>query len=804
MADRRPTRRTPHRSSSTPPRRSAPSKGSAAGTGKGGRHPVLRKVLWGLLVVVLVLALIATVAVAVFYRRTDLPDPNKDFQSNTSFVYYNDSTTKLGSFSIQNRQSIPYSEMPQSIKDAVVSAENRSFWTDPGISPSGIVRAAWTIARGGEVQGGSTITQQYIKVLYLSQERTMQRKLKELVLAVKMGKQVPKEDILAGYLNTIYFGRGAYGIQAASKAYFNEDASKLTVPQAAVLASIINSPSLFDPSDGKASRERLLNRYRYVLDGMREMGSINQAEYDRDARALPTFPDVPINNRWAGPRGYLLKMVQSELLDHGFTDSQINGGGLTVTTTFDPRLQAKAVEVAEKYRKEAGANAGAQGAKNLHPAIASVKVGTGEVLALYGGPDFVTQPRNWATTARPAASTFKTYAAIAGMRNGFSLRSSLDGDTFTPKGDSVPVRNEFNEQYGTVSLLTATEKSINTAFVDMVSQIKDGPAQVIKAANDTGVPKAEGWDANNRIALGTAEVSPLNQAAGYATIANEGTRVPTHVIAKVTDASGKVLYTANHGGTNAIPKDITHDTTYALEHVVEEGTGRAVSDLGFEVAGKTGTSGVGDDITSAWFVAYTRQISTAVMYVAGDGGNSDLDPYRRPGDSTFFGGTYPALTWADYMRVAMEGLPRESFAEPDWVNLSGRHYGTEERQSVPQDESTGQGQGGSGSGSGSRPSSTPTPDAKPSTIEATPTPAPASTQTVTEQPGSQPTTARPRPTTTRPRPTATRTAAPRPTDGGGRDNPGDGGGNAGDGSGRGGGGGDGGGHGGGGRPAEGQ
>ncbi|MDN6799582.1 MAG: transglycosylase domain-containing protein, partial [Propionibacterium sp.] len=242
------------------------------------------------LVLVLVLAIAAGVGAIVFYNRTNLPDPNKDFQTNTSFIYFNDSKTKLGSLSVQNRQTISYEQMPKSIKDAAISAENRTFWEDQGISIGGIVRAAWTIARGGEMQGGSTITQQYIKILYLSQDRTMQRKLKELVLAVKMGKQVPKEDILAGYLNTIYFGRGAYGIQAAAKSYFNVDASKLTVPQSAVLASILNNPTLFDPSGGAKARERLLNRYRYVLDGMLEAGNITQAEHDEYSRKLPAFP----------------------------------------------------------------------------------------------------------------------------------------------------------------------------------------------------------------------------------------------------------------------------------------------------------------------------------------------------------------------------------------------------------------------------------------------------------------------------------------------------------------------------------
>ncbi|AXE40001.1 Penicillin-binding protein 1A [Acidipropionibacterium virtanenii] len=708
----------------------------------------VRRTLFSLLILVLVLAIAAGVGAIIFYNRTSLPDPNKDFQTNTSFIYFNDSKTKLGSLSVQNRQTVSYDQMPKSIKDAAISAENRTFWEDQGISVGGIVRAAWTIARGGEMQGGSTITQQYIKILYLSQDRTMQRKLKELVLAVKMGKQVPKQEILAGYLNTIYFGRGAYGIEAAAKSYFNVPASKLTIAQSAVLASVLNNPALFDPSTGTKARERLLNRYRYVLDGMLEAGNITQAQHDEYYRKLPTFPDVPINNRWAGTNGYLLKMVQNELLDDGFTDSQINGGGLRVTTTFDAAAQKAAVATGQKYKKIAGANAGKNGAKNLHPAIASVKVGTGEVLALYGGDDYIQNTRSWALQARPAASTFKTYAVVAGMRNGFSLKSALNGDTFTPRGDSVPIRNEFSEQYGTVSLQKATEDSINTAFVDMMTQIDNGPSAMVKAANDAGVPKGSGWDLNNRMPLGVAEVSPLDQATGYATIANQGKYVPSHVVAKVTDSSGKTLYTAKTTGKQTIQKDIAHDTTYALENVVNEGTGSAVSNLGYPVAGKTGTNGVGDDITSAWFVAYTRQISTAVMYVAGDSGNADLDPYAAPGDATFFGGTYPARAWADYMSVAMKGLPAKDFPDPDWVNLSGNHYGDTERETM----------------STSTPTATAT--SQPTTASSQPT------TTATSQPSQQPTTSQPTATIqptqeqTTSEPTQTQSAAP-PNPGGG-------------------------------------
>ena len=673
MADRT----TGARRGATGPARAATTPGGMPGAGGKAAKPPKprwkRRLLTTLKVMtigVLVVALLGIGVVAVAYQRTNFPDPNAAFMTNKSNVYYRDGTTVLGSFADQNRTSIAYSEMPQSIKDAAVAAENRSFWTDKGISPTGIVRSLYEIARGRSLQGASTITQQYIKILYLTSDQTATRKFTEVLLAIKMGRSMPKEQILGGYLNTIYFGRGAYGIQAASRAYFNVDAKDLTLQQSAALGAILNNPSLYDPSDGEKNVARLTARYAYVLDGMVQMKTITQAEADA-ASALPVFPDVPKSSRYGGPKGFLLKMVEAELTADGFDAAKISGGGLQVTTTFDEKAQAAAVASAQKYTQAAATGAKAkQDPAQLHAAIASVAVGTGEVLALYGGPDYVASSRNWGTTDRPAASTFKAYALIAGLRNGFSLRSTFNGNTFTPKGDTSTIRNEFNTQYGTVSLVKATADSINTAFVDLTQQIPNGPAQIIKAANDAGVATGAGWDANNRIPLGTAEVSPLEQATGYATIANGGTYVPTHVVKEVKDSTGKVIFTAQPASQSNIDPNVAKDTTFALENVVNEGTGAKVSSLGRQIAGKTGTADVNGHIVSSWFIGYTKQISTAVMFVAGDGGNASLDPYARKGDSAFFGGTYPALTWLDYMKVATDGQPKLTFDPPVYVNAS--------------------------------------------------------------------------------------------------------------------------------------
>ena len=255
-----------------------------------------RKWARGILITIGALAVLglisATAVVVIGYTTTTRPDANAEFKTATTFVYYKDGKSELGNFAIQNRIPLTFDKMPETMKQAAVAAENRSFWTDRGISIRGMVRAAWTIARGGDVQGGSTITQQYIKILYLNSDRTLTRKFRELLLAYKINKEMSKEEILAGYLNTIYFGHGAYGLQAASKEYFGIDAKKLTVPQAAFLATVVNNPSMYDPRDDD-DHSRILSRYRYVLHSMTEMGNITPVQEAEFAERLPKFPKTP-------------------------------------------------------------------------------------------------------------------------------------------------------------------------------------------------------------------------------------------------------------------------------------------------------------------------------------------------------------------------------------------------------------------------------------------------------------------------------------------------------------------------------
>ena len=310
-------------------------------------------------------------------------------------------------------------------------------------------------------------------------------------------------------------------------------------------------------------------------------------------------------------------------------------------------------------------NGSTKKARDLHAGLASVDVATGGVLALYGGPDFVKDSRNWATTARPTGSTFKPYALGAGLSQGFTLNDTFNGSEFTPPGENVPVRNAGDRNYGTVTLQQATTHSINTAYVDLELNMEDGPEATLQFAQDAGLPPAAGWMPISRVPLGIPEVSPLSQASGFATFANDGKQIDAHTVAEVKDSSGATLFRSDAVPEQTVPADVANDVAYALTKVVDDGTAARAGTMGFPIAGKTGTYYIrdasgGSKTTACWFVGMSKQIATAVMYVAGDEGTGDLDDYY-PG---FFGSGPPLSTWMGYMSVAQDGLKDIEFDGP--------------------------------------------------------------------------------------------------------------------------------------------
>ena len=653
-----------------------------AGPGSGRAKKRLLKIAkWGLIAALAGSLLLIGVFVYL-YKTTSIPNPNKDFQTQSSFVYYSDNKTQIGQYATQNRQIIPLSEMPKQLQNAVVAAEDRTFYTNHGIDPRGIIRAAFNDARGGATQGASTITQQYVKILYLTQERSLDRKVHEAILSLKLQKQLSKQKILEGYLNTIYFGRGAYGVQAAAQAYFGVDASQLSLKQSAVLASVLNNPSQFDPANGKANKAALLSRYRYVLDGMAKMGTVPEAKATQAERHLPRFPVFKESSRYGGQKGHMLTLVRQELHALDFTDDQIDGGGLRVTTTLTPKAMAAAKSGVLAVRPKLSF-------KELHVAVATVQPGTGALLGFYGGQDYLQSQINWAEAGGMVGSTFKPASLAAAITDGYSLKSTWDGNSPYTFPDGLEVHNEGDStgtNYGSaISSVTAMEQSVNTAFVDMSASMKDGPQKILSMANKMGIPPTEAdphfpgipntsrdLDADALITLGKARISAINMANTYATIANGGQRADVHVISKVTDSKGKVLYSFKPHTTQAIKPDVDRDVSYAMQQVVLHGTGANAQAVDRPAAGKTGTAtNDNHDVSSSWFVGYTPQLATAVMYVRGDGDNALNDwlpPYN--GAAGYFGAGYPTATWAAVMKQDLVGVPVEQFPPP--ANVTGK------------------------------------------------------------------------------------------------------------------------------------
>jgi membrane peptidoglycan carboxypeptidase len=646
--------------------------GAGKGPGRKGSKPSgepksvgarVRTALKWVLVVGLVCLLILAGIGFFAYKNTTIPDANKAFEAQSSFVYYNGGKAKIGRFADQNRESIPLADIPHSMQDAAIAAEDRTFYTNSGIDPKGIVRAAFSNAKGNATQGASTITQQYVKILYLSQERTLSRKVKEAFLSLKVQQEQSKSAILEGYLNTIYFGRGAYGVQAASNAYFDKPAKKLTVPESAMLAAVLNSPNYLSPDRGAEGRQALVERYDYVLRGMVTMGNLEASEADNYYGQLPKLGKPSANNMYGGQRGFMLTMVKDELRRLGFDDAEIDAGGLRVETTFTRKAMKAAEDGVAQERPD--------GLKKLHVATASVDVKTGALLGFYAGQDYLDSQLNWARLGGSPGSAFKPFALAAALEAGFSLKDTFDGNSPYEFEGGAEVVNEGpgdgNDYGSAISLTQATEESVNTAYSDLTESLPDGPRDILKMAVAMGVPRnSPGLEANNAIALGSATISPIVMANAYATIANGGVHHDWFTVKKVTRASdGTVLWRAPRKTDRVISEDLASDVSYALQQVVQNGTGQNAQALGRPAAGKTGTATNEDgDVSSSWFVGYTPQVSTAVMYVRGKG-NEALNGFLP----SYFGANFPTYTWRAVMQAVLDGTEVEDFPPP--ANLDG-------------------------------------------------------------------------------------------------------------------------------------
>jgi len=621
--------------------------------GRPARKPAAPKRHWlrWLIGTLLVLVALAVAVFAVLLARTTVPTPNEVSSSEATIVYWSDGTSEIGRLGEATRRSVSLDDIPLDVQHAVLAAEDRTFYQHGGISPLGIGRAVWNNLTGGSTQGGSTITQQYAKNAFLTQEQSWDRKAKEALLAFKLETIVSKDEILENYLNTIYFGRGAYGIEAASIAYFGVPASDLTVEQGAVLAAIIKSPSGLSPEEDADALEA---RWGYVLDGMVEQNWLSAK--DRRSAEFPKVKKLKAKDRLGGQTGFLLTMVEQQLVELGFDETEIQRGGLRITSTFDRKAQKAATAAVRKV----GPTSGTEG---LRIGLAAVRPGTGEVVAIYGGANFIDDQINNATRQfAQAGSTFKPFALAAATEQEVPLNSVWNGDSPSTV-EGYTFSNYDNRSYGPVTLLQATENSINSAYVELEDSI--GVDSVADAAVRAGVPAdTPGMnldDLNLTFVLGTASPSGLDMANAYATYAARGDRAETSVVKEVIGPNGGLLFQLDTRTDSAFDPTVADTVSYALNKVVTDGTGRTALALGRPAAAKTGTT---DDNKSAWFVGYTPQLAAAVLMAKEDADGIPVSLSGTGGLSTVTGGSYPAAIWTAFMSAALDGLPVEEFPPP--------------------------------------------------------------------------------------------------------------------------------------------
>ncbi|MEZ7001995.1 transglycosylase domain-containing protein [Streptomyces sp. AD55] len=650
-------------------------------------------------------------ATGLAYAMVGIPDIAKTASAQNNVYYWADGSQMVATGGERNRQEVELSRIPKEMQNAVISQENRSFYTDSGIDPKGIARAVFNMARGGDTQGGSTITQQYVKNAMLDdQSQTLSRKAKEMLVSVKVGAKVEKNDILEGYLNSAYYGRGAYGIQAAARAYFNKDAVDLDAGECALLAAVLKGATYYDPAGAtsidpgataEANQKRALRQMQDTLDKMVEYGHLDQAERVKHT-TLPKVQNPRSNTQLSGQTGYLVDLAKASLIKNDVvTQKDLETGGYSIYTTFDKKKVGELEKAVQKVYKE-----------NIRPEDrpetdthvqfggASVDPKTGAIVAIYGGEDATKHFTNNAdVTGAQVGSTFKPYVLAAAMKWG--VRDPDLGETqaqdertvVSPKSlysgqnnlkiknyDGSIWKNEKDEQWRQVNdgdqslgeapdykidLREAMRESVNSAFVQLGMDV--GLDKVKEAAIDSGLLKSSLTGANYpSFSIGISDPSAIRMAGSYATFAASGKQREPFSVTKVVK-KGETIFTHKSTSKDAFTAKVADNVTDVLKTVVDEGTGSNAQLPGRDVAGKTGTT---DGNKSAWFVGYTPQLSTAIsMFRYPDDetikNRTFLEMFGTGGQKKIHGASFPSEIWHDYMEKALEGEKAERFPKPE-------------------------------------------------------------------------------------------------------------------------------------------
>ncbi|MFI2644573.1 transglycosylase domain-containing protein [Streptomyces sp. NPDC018610] len=655
--------------------------GGAGKPGRPGKSGIRRLFTWKkILGTFLGVCLLGLGAFVVLYMVVDIPEGNADAQRQSNVYKYSDGSVLARDGKV-NRESVSLDKVPQAVQHCFVAAENKTFYHDSGVDLKGTARGLLNTLSGKGTQGGSTITQQYVKNFYLNQDQTVSRKLKELVISLKVDQKKSKDEILAGYINTSYYGRGAYGIQAAAQAYYRVDAQDLTVEQGAYLAALMQAPSQYDWAVAGENGKRLAKaRWNYVLDKM-----VEQHWLDAGKRRTMKFP-VPKDPRGTpgqeGQKGYLIALANTQLeqqlmKDQGLTQSEaeraVEDQGWTITLNIDKKKQA-ALERAVKEQLTAKLDPKKREVDaDVQAGAVSVDPRTGRILALYGGVDYFKHYYDNATRRDyQPASTFKPVI----------LAAAVDGDARTQDGRPITANtvydgtsgrqavdhgrkvgfgppNEDDQNYGPVTVQTAMNQSVNSVFAQMGIDV--GMEKVMSVAGELGMD-TKGMQAVPAQTLGSMGASPLEMAGIYATFDNHGKKVTPTIVAKAEQQSRGTVEMADPIGGQVITREAADTVTSVLTGVVDDGTAKkSVADNplrdGQQVAGKTGTS---DKNRSAWFTGYTPGLVTSVGLFGESVGESGkhVPLYGAGGVPRVNGGGYPAQIWAAYTFGVMDQTAR--------------------------------------------------------------------------------------------------------------------------------------------------
>nr|WP_155980712.1 transglycosylase domain-containing protein [Nocardia sp. CNY236] len=652
--------------SGPPPRRR--SGGGDGSDGPGKRRPAKKKrrsrwrfVRRTVYVLVAVAVLVPSGVFAFAYSTTTVPQPGDLKTNQVATIMAADGSTVLSKIIPPegNRTDVTIDQVPPHVRNAVIAAEDRDFYTNPGFSFRGFTRAARDNILGkASAGGGSTITQQYVKNAVVGDEYSLVRKWRELVISVKMARQWSKDDILAAYLNTIYFGRGAYGIDAAATSYFGKSVEELNVSEGAMLAATIQQPSLLDP---ESNPEGATNRWNYVLDGMVAGGNLSDAE----RQGLQYPPVIPLASTTdkeldSGPEGLIKTQVLKEISAAGISEQQVNTAGLQIITTIDPTAQQAAVDAAiGKMEGEP---------EQLRTAVVSVDPRSGAVRAYFGGTNG--QGYDFANAALQTGSSFKSIGLAANLEQGIPLSQLYDSSPLRVHG--VEITNVEGEQCGMCTIAEALKRSLNTSFYRMQIDMQNGPQKIADMGHRLGIPEElpgvgktltepNGAGPNNGIVLGQYQSRPLDMASAYATLAASGTYYEPHFVSKVLTADGQVLFDRGEvSGEQRVSAAVADNVTAAMKPIAAWSRNHGLAG-GRESAAKTGTAQLGDtgENKDAWMVGYTPSLSTAVWV-----GSIDNSPLRNYNGSMIYGSGLPSDIWKATMDGALRGTSKETFPKP--------------------------------------------------------------------------------------------------------------------------------------------